>query len=371
MLPGLKCSCFLWLSQVSSGFSVLRVLWGVLNNVWAQIFSCILLFCVSSLRPMLSNLQGKQAAKHPSYTERSTGPNAFGAQREMWRAKSQNYCSASERWWNPLKYGGPFINGNKECIQSNTQLPGSTQKSMEQTRPHISVYRWVSWMLLGLKCSCFLCWLKHRLASNSWEPEGALNNVEFRSSHVSCSCVFFSLRLMLADLPRKQAAKHSRHSGRSMHARLRTPSCHGGYQIEKLVLYNNLLTIYGILCASSRGPYVQSHVESYVQSYMCIFSWHCCSYVPLLIHMAGERSWLAQRFSLHHVVGRWWGNLLWQASERGYQFYFPKDVFVWALWVSQVFAISCFLLVSLSLLSLIFLLVAATGAVRVLRSYEA
>ena len=235
---------------------------------------------------------------------------------------------------------------------------------MEQTRPHISVYRWVSWMLLGLKCSCFLCWLKYLLASNSWESEGALNNVEFRSSHVSCSCVFFSLRPMLADLPRKQAAKHSRHSGRSMQTRLWTPSCHGGYQIQKLVLYSNLLTIYGI-CASSRGAYVQSHVESYVQSYMCIFLWHCCSYVPLLIHMAGERSWLAQRFSPHHVVGRRWGNLLWQASERGYQFYFPKDVFVWALWVSQVFAILCFLLVSLNLLSLIFLLIAATGAVRV------
>ena len=62
---------------------------------------------------------------------------------------------------------------------------------MEQTRPHISVYRWVSWMLLGLKCSCFLCCLKYLLASNSWESEGVLNNVELRSSHVSCSCVFF------------------------------------------------------------------------------------------------------------------------------------------------------------------------------------
>ena len=85
-------------------------------------------------------------------------------------------------------------------------------------------------------------------------------------------CVF-SLRPMLADLPRKQAAKHSRHSGRSMHARLRTPSCHGGYQIQKLVLYSNLLTIYGMLCASSRGSYVQSCVESYVQSYICASSY--------------------------------------------------------------------------------------------------
>ena len=79
--------------------------------------------------------------------------------------------------------------------------------------------------------------------------------------------------------------------------------------------------------------------------YMCIFLWHCCSYVPLLIHMAGERSWLAQRFSPHHVVGRRWGNLLWQASERGYQFYFPKDVFVWALYMSLTSICNIMLLV--------------------------
>ena len=174
---------------------------------------------------------------------------------------------------------------------------------------------------------------------------------------------------MLADLPKKQAAKHSRHSGWSMQTRLRTPSCHGGYQIQKLVLYSNLLTIYGMLCASSRGSYVQSCVESYVQSYICASSYDIVVLMCLFWFI-----WQASGAGSHSAFP----HTMWLDDDEeiccGKQAkedinFIAQKMFSYGpyIWVSQVFAILCFLLVSSNLLSLIFLLIAATGVVRVLK----